>query len=223
MHNDRKSNPADEASPGVTANTFISNGPWVEEPNFLSSLEPEWEDCAQEYVIRQNLSLPPGLLTKKQHIPGEDGDKFSIWQMFSGFAGNENTFLCCRRNGSTQGENSLLETPLLSLINQRPGVYGRLVESQTFFLGKNGFLRHFRVKIKTPALEQPITKLWLLESVAHWKWFVCFSELFKRLCATHWAFVIFYQTGHSSLFEALRPLWHLLLKQFILSVVYCLM
>ena len=68
MHNDRKSNPADEASPGVTANTFIRNGPWVEEPNFLSSLEPEWEDCAQEYVIRQNLSLPPGLLTKKQHL-----------------------------------------------------------------------------------------------------------------------------------------------------------
>ena len=37
------------------------------------------------------------------------------------------------------GETSLLETPLLSLVNQRPGVYGRLVESQTFFLGKNGF------------------------------------------------------------------------------------
>ena len=158
-------------------------------------------------------------------IPGEDGDKFSIWQTFSGVAENKNTFLCCRsaRNDSAQGENSLLETPLLSLMNQRPGVYGRLVESQTFFLGKNGFLRHFRVKIKTPALEQPITKLWLLESVAHWKWFVCFSELFKRLWPTHWAFVIFYQTGHSSLFEALRPFWHLLLKQFILSVVYCLM
>ena len=106
--------------------------------------------------------------------------------MFSAVAGNKNPFLCCRsaRNGSAQGENLLLETPLLSLMNQRPGVYGRLVESQTFFLGKNGFLRHFRVKIKTPALEQPITKLWLLESVGHWKWFAYFSELFKRLCAT---------------------------------------
>ena len=228
MHNDSKSNPADEVSPRVRANTFIRNGlcNWVEGANFLLSLEPEWEDCAQEYVICQNLSLPPGLLTKKQHLFQEKTATSSVfWQMFSGVAGNKNTFLCCRsaRNGSAQGENSLLETPLLSLMNQRPGVYGRLVESQTFFLGKNGFLRHFRVKIKTPALEQPITKLWLLESVAHWKWFVCFSELFKRLCATHWAFVIFYQTGHSSLFEALRPLWHLLLKQFILSVVYCLM
>ena len=173
----------------------------------------------------KSISTARAVNKKTTLILGEDGDKFSIWQMFFGVAGNENTFLCCRsaRNGSTKGENSLLETPLLWLMNQRPGVYGRLVESQTFFLGKNGFLRHFRVKIKTPALEQPITKLWLLESVAHWKWFVCFSELFKRLCATHWAFVMFYQTGHSSLFEALRPLWHLLLKQFILSVVYCLM
>ena len=92
-----------------------------------------------------------------------------------------------------------------------------------FFLGKNGFLRHFKVKIKTSTLEQPITKLWFLESVGHWKWFFYFSELFKRLCATHWAFVMFYKTGHSSLFEALRPLWHLLLKEFIVWVVYCLM
>ena len=68
VHNDSKSNPADEASPGVTANTFIRNGRWVEEPNFLLSLQPEWQDCAQEYVIRQNLSLRPGLLTKKQHL-----------------------------------------------------------------------------------------------------------------------------------------------------------
>ena len=42
-------------------NTFIRNGLWVEGPNFLSSLEPEWVDCAQEYAIRQNVSLPPGL------------------------------------------------------------------------------------------------------------------------------------------------------------------
>ena len=68
MHNDSKSNPADEVSPRVRANTFIRNGLWVEGANFLLSLEPEWEDCAQEYVIRQNLSLPPGLLTKKQHL-----------------------------------------------------------------------------------------------------------------------------------------------------------
>ena len=162
---------------------------------------------------------------KKKTYSRRRGDKFSIWQMFSVVTGNKNAFLCCRsaRNGSAQGENSLLETPLLSLMNQRPGVYGRLVESQTIFLGKNVFLRHFRVKIKTSALEQPITKLWLLESVGHWKWFVYFSELFKRLCATHWAFVMFYRTGHSSLLEALRPFWHLLLKQFILWVVYCLM
>ena len=52
------------------------------------------------------------------------------------------------------------------------------------FLGKNVFLRHFKVKIKTITLEQPITKLWLLESVGHWKWFAYFSELFKRHCAT---------------------------------------
>ena len=68
MHNDSKSNPADEVSPRVTANTFIRNGLWVEGANFLLSLEPEWEDCAQEYVIGQILSLPPGLLTKKQHL-----------------------------------------------------------------------------------------------------------------------------------------------------------
>ena len=68
MHNDSKSNPADEVSPRVRVNTFIRNGLWVEGANFLLSLEPEWEDCAQEYVIRQNLSLPPGLLTKKQHL-----------------------------------------------------------------------------------------------------------------------------------------------------------
>ena len=37
------------------------------------------------------------------------------------------------------------------------------------------------------------------------------------------SFVMFYQTGHSSLFEALRLLWHLLLKQFIVWVVYYLM
>ena len=68
-------------------------------------------------------------------IPGEDGDKFSICQFFSGVAENKNTFLCCRsaRNGSAQGENSLWETRLLSLMNQRPGVYGRLVESRTSF------------------------------------------------------------------------------------------
>ena len=60
--------PIDEASPGVTANMFIRNGRWGEEPNFLSSLEPELEDCTQEYAIRQNLSLPLGLLTKKQHL-----------------------------------------------------------------------------------------------------------------------------------------------------------
>ena len=66
VHNDSKSNPADEAS--VTANTSSRNGPLVEGPNFLSSLWPEWEDCAQEYAIRQNVSLPPGLLTKKQHL-----------------------------------------------------------------------------------------------------------------------------------------------------------
>ena len=162
MHNDSKSNPADEVSPRVRANTFIRNGLWVEGANFLLSLEPEWEDCAQEYVIRQNLSLPPGLLTKKQHLFQEKTATSSVfWQMFSGVAGNKNTFLCCRsaRNGSAQGENSLLETPLLSLINQRPEVYGGLVESQTFFLGNNGFLRHFKVKIKTSTLEQPITKL----------------------------------------------------------------
>ena len=29
VHNDSKSNPADEASPGVTANPSIRNGPWV--------------------------------------------------------------------------------------------------------------------------------------------------------------------------------------------------
>ena len=38
VHNDSKSNPADEVSPGVTANTFIRNGLWVEGPYFLSSL-----------------------------------------------------------------------------------------------------------------------------------------------------------------------------------------
>ena len=109
----------------------------------------------------KSISTARAVNKKTTLIPGEDGHKFSIWQMFSGFAGNENTFLCCRsaRNGSTRGENSLLETTLLSLINQRPEVYGRLVESQTFFLGNNGFLRHFKVKVKTSTLEQPITKL----------------------------------------------------------------
>ena len=68
VHNNSKSNPVDEASPGVTANMFIRNDRWGEEPNLLSSLEPEWQDCTQEYAIRQNLSLPLGMLTKKQHL-----------------------------------------------------------------------------------------------------------------------------------------------------------
>ena len=98
---------------------------------------------------------------KETLIPGEDGDKFSICQLFSGVAENKNTFLCCRsaRNGSAQGENSLLETRLLSLMNQRPGVYGDWSNHGLLFLGKNVFLRHFKVKIKTITLEQPITKL----------------------------------------------------------------
>ena len=70
-------------------------------------------------------------------------------------------------------------------MNQRGGVYGRLVESQTaFFPDKNGFVRHVKVKIKNSTLEQPITKLWLLEPVGHWKSFSYFSELFKRLLVT---------------------------------------
>ena len=39
-------------------NTFIRNGLWVEGPDFLSSLEPQWEDGAQEYAIRRNVSTP---------------------------------------------------------------------------------------------------------------------------------------------------------------------
>ena len=69
-------------------------------------------------------------------------------------------------------------------MNQRRGVYERLVESQTFFPDKNGFVRHVKVKIETSTVEQPIITLWLFESVEHWKRFVYFSELFKRLLAT---------------------------------------
>ena len=58
MHNDSKSNPADEASPGITENTFIRKGLWVEGPDFLSSLEPQWEDGVQEYAIHRNVSTP---------------------------------------------------------------------------------------------------------------------------------------------------------------------
>ena len=107
------------------------------------------------------ISTARAVSKKTTLIPGEDGDKFSTWQMFPGVAGNKNTSLCYRsaRNGSAQGEYSLLETPLPSLMNQRPGVYGRLIESQTFLLGKNGFLRYFKVKIKNSTLERPITKL----------------------------------------------------------------
>ena len=51
--------------------------------------------------------------------------------MCPGVAGNENTFLRCRsaRNGFDREETSLLETRL-SLMNRRPGMCGRLVESQ---------------------------------------------------------------------------------------------
>ena len=217
MHNDSESKPADEASPGVTANTFIRNGRWVEGPNFLSSLEPEWEDCAQEYVIRQNLSLPPGLLTKKQHLFQEKTATSSVFDKC--FLGSLEMRIPSFAAGAPE-----MVPPKEKTHYWRNGYCRWWINAQEYtgdwsnhgllFLGKNVFLRHFKVKIKTITLEQPITKLWLLESVGHWKWFVYFSELFKRLCATHWAFVMFYKTGHSSLFEARRPLWQLLLKEF---------
>ena len=53
--------------------------------------------------------------------------------MCSGVDGNENTFLRCRSaiNGFDREETSLLET-WLSLMNRRPGMCGRLVESQKY-------------------------------------------------------------------------------------------
>ena len=102
-----------------------------DDPDDLEPLTPN-----HLLLLRQNESLPPGLFEKNDTtlIPGEDGDKYSIWQMCSGVAGKENTFLCCRsaRNGLVQGETSLLETPLLLLMNKRPGIYGRSAESRKF-------------------------------------------------------------------------------------------
>ena len=45
---DSKSNPADEASRGVTANVFVRNGHWLKGPVFLLTTESEWEDHVQE-------------------------------------------------------------------------------------------------------------------------------------------------------------------------------
>ena len=45
---DSKSNPADEASRGITADVFVRNGRWIKEPVFLTTSESEWADCAQE-------------------------------------------------------------------------------------------------------------------------------------------------------------------------------
>ena len=187
VHNNSKSNPVDEASPGVTANMFIRNGRWGEEPNFLSSLEPEWEDCTQEYAIRQNLSLPLGLLTKKQHLFQEKTATSSVFDKC--FLGS----LKIRIPSFAAGAPEMVP-PKEKTHYWRNGYCRWWINAQEYtgdwsnhgllFLGKNVFLRHFKVKIKTITLEQPITKLWLLESVGHWKWFAYFSELFKRLCAT---------------------------------------
>ena len=97
-----------------------------DDPNDLEPLTPNLP-----LLLRQNESLPPGLLKRTTLIPGEDGIKCSIWQMCSGVAGNENIFLRCRsaRNGFDREQTSLLETRL-SLMNRRPGTCGRLVESQ---------------------------------------------------------------------------------------------
>ena len=42
-----------------------------------------------------------------------------------------------------------------------------LSQRRFFFPDTNGLARHVKVKIKTSTLEQPITKLRLLESVGH--------------------------------------------------------
>ena len=45
---DSKSNPADEASRGVTADVFVRNGRWLKGPVFLLTTESEWADHVQE-------------------------------------------------------------------------------------------------------------------------------------------------------------------------------
>ena len=45
---DSKSNPADEASRGVTADVFVRNGRWLKGPVFLLTTETEWVDHVQE-------------------------------------------------------------------------------------------------------------------------------------------------------------------------------
>ena len=45
---DSKSNPADEASRGVTADVFVLNGRWLKGPVFLLTTESEWVDHVQE-------------------------------------------------------------------------------------------------------------------------------------------------------------------------------
>ena len=45
---DSKSNPADEASRGVTADVFVQNGRWLKGPVFLLTTESEWADHVQE-------------------------------------------------------------------------------------------------------------------------------------------------------------------------------
>ena len=45
---DSKSNPADEASRGVTADVFVRNGRWLKGLDFLLTTESEWADHVQE-------------------------------------------------------------------------------------------------------------------------------------------------------------------------------
>ena len=135
----------------------------------------------------KSISTARAVNKKTTLILGEDGDKFSIWQMF--FWGRwkwEYLPLLQERQKWFRPRRKLTVGDIVIVADKStPRSIWAIGRIKDFFLGKNGFLRHFKVKITTSTLKQPITKLWLLESVGHWKRFVYFSELFKRLCATH--------------------------------------
>ena len=115
----------------VKLRVSLMEGRWPSSPTILTI----WSllcRITSDYFAKTTL-YHQGCLKRTTLIPGEDGVKCSIWQMCSGVDGNENTFLRCRsaRNGFDREETSLLETRL-SLMNRRPGMCGRLVESQKY-------------------------------------------------------------------------------------------
>ena len=110
------------------AESIINGRPLTKFSDNPNDLEPIMPNHLR--LLRQNDSLPPGLFEKNNTYSGRRWRQVQ-YLACSGVNGNENTFLHCRsaRNGFDREETSLLETRL-SLMNRRPGMCGRLVESQ---------------------------------------------------------------------------------------------